>query len=360
MESSRWIILSFRNSSVIKTRARLACQICLALQLLSMAALAQQQQFATLGNFKLRGGAVIRDCRIGYRTFGRLNEQQSNAIIFPTWAGGTTEQLQSNIGSGRLIDSNKYFVIAIDALGNGVSSSPSNSKLQPRMSFPQFTLRDTVDTQHELVTRVLHLNHVKAVAGVSMGGMQTFQWMVAYPDFMDQAIPVVGSPRLAVYYLLLWQAQIDAIMNDRDWHDGNYTSNPARRLEWEFGELLLTTPDHYNQKVTREQLLAGLKKAESDPGFDANDKIRQAQAMMSLDASQDFGGSMERAAAAVKARTFVIVSRFDHVVTPGPALEFARLLHSQTLELDNDCGHLAPSCEGQKVNQAVAAFLADR
>jgi homoserine O-acetyltransferase len=333
------------------------CQIGLSTQLLSIAVIAQQQQFATLGDFKLRSGAVIRDCRIGYRTFGKLNEQRSNAVVFPTWASGTTEQLQSNIGPGRLVDSNKYFVIGIDALSNGISSSPSNSKLQPRMSFPRFDLRDTVKSQHELLTRVLRLNHVRAVIGVSMGGMQTFQWMVSYPSFMDMAIPIVGSPRLATYDLLLWQAQIDAIMNHRDWNDGNYTSNPARGLEWEFGELLLTTPDNYNKKVTREQFFAALRKAESDPGFDANDKIRQAEAMMSLDVSQDFGGSMERAAAAVKAKALVIVSRFDHVVTPGPAREFARLLHASILELDSDCGHLAPSCEGGKVNQAVAEFL---
>ena len=356
MELSRWIILSFKNN-LIRNCIQPALQIFLSIQLLAIASYAQEQQFASLGDFKLGSGQVIRDCRVGYRTFGRLNEQRSNAVIFPTWAGGTTEQLQSNIGTGRLIDSNKYFVIAIDALGNGVSSSPSNSKLQPRMSFPQFTLRDTVDTQHELVTKVLRLNHVKAVVGISMGGMQTFQWMVAYPDFMDQAIPIVGSPRLAVYDLLLWQAQIDAIMNDRDWNNGNYTSNPARRLEWEFGELLLTTPDNYNKKVTREQLFAGLRKAESDPGFDANDKIRQAQAMMAFDVSQDFGGSMQSAVATVKAKTFVIVARFDHVVTPEPAREFARLLHAASLELDSDCGHLAPSCEARRTNEAVARFL---
>ena len=98
-----------------------------------MGVVAQEQQFAALGDFKLKSGEVIRDCRIGYRTFGRLNEQKSNAIVLPTWASGTSEQLKSNIGPGRLMNSEKYFVIAIDALGNGVSSSPSNSKLQPRM-----------------------------------------------------------------------------------------------------------------------------------------------------------------------------------------------------------------------------------
>ena len=324
---------------------------------LAAGAFAQDQQFASLGDFKLENGEVIRDCRIGYRTFGKLNANKSNAILFPTWAGGTTEQAKSNFGSRQLIDTDKYYVIAVDALSNGVSSSPSNSLPQPRMSFPKFTFRDLVNTQHELLTRVLHLNHLKAVMGVSMGGMQTFQWLVSYPTFMDKAIPIVGSPQLAPYDLVLWQIQVDAIMNDRGWHEGNYTENPARAAEFEFGALLLTTPDEYNKKKTRRRTLEDLAKANKTGGSDANDKIRQAQAMMALDVATQFGGSLERAAAASKARVFVIVARFDHVVTPGPELEFARLLRSPVLELESDCGHLAPSCESQKVNAAVAAFL---
>jgi len=333
--------------------------ICLALLWLSAApaALAQELRFAELGDFKLESGAIIRDCRVGYRTFGKLAGDKSNAIVFTTWASGTTEQAKSIIGPGNLMDSEKYFVVAIDALANGVSSSPSNSRLQPRMSFPRFTLRDTVNTQHELLVKVLHLNHVKAVMGISMGGMQTFQWMVSYPGFMDQAIPIVGSPRLAPYDLLLWQAQIDAIMNDRGWNDGNYSTNPARAAEYEFGALLLTTPDHYNKQMTRQKVFDELEKSRQSPGFDANDKIRQVQAMMSLDVSEPFDGSMVRAAAAVKAKVFVIVANFDHVVTPGPAREFAPLVKAKTLELESDCGHLATSCESQKLSAAVKEFL---
>src|SRR4030095_4738584 len=224
------------------------------LLLLAGSVFAQDQQFANLVDFKLTSGEVIRDCRIGYRIFGKLNADKSNTVLFPTWASGTTEQLKSQIGPGKLVDSDRYFVVALDALGNGVSSSPSNSKLQPRMNFPQFTIQDDVNTQHELITRVLKLSHVKAVMGVSMGGMQTFQWLVSYPDFMDLAIPIVGSTRLAAYDLLIWQAQIDAIMNDRDWNNGNYTINPARAPEFEFGELLLTTPEDYNKKMSRQKV----------------------------------------------------------------------------------------------------------
>ena len=86
---------------------RSICVICglLALQLV---AFAQEQQFANLGDFKLQNGGVIRNCRIGYRTFGTLNSDKSNVVVFLTWAGGTTEQLKSNIGPGRLIDSTTF------------------------------------------------------------------------------------------------------------------------------------------------------------------------------------------------------------------------------------------------------------
>ena len=328
------------------------------LHLFALVALAQEQQFANIGDLKLENGGVIRDCRIGYRTFGQLNTDKSNVIVFPTWAGGTTEQLQSSIGPGKLVDSTRYFVIAIDALSNGVSSSPSNSRLQPRMKFPRFTLRDTVESQHVLLTTVLKINHVKAVVGISMGGMQAFQWLVSYPEFMDKAIPIVGSPRLAPYDLLLWQAQIEALMRDRDWKGGNYSANPARALDFAFGELLLTSPPDYNKRKTRDEVLADLEKARHDnKGSDANDKIRQTQAMMELDVSRDFGGSLQRAAKAVKAKVFVVVSKFDHVVTPGPATEFGSLIGAKILELESECGHLATVCESGRLNKAVADFL---
>src|SRR5579872_4063646 len=79
------------------------------------------QQFATLGNLKLQNGQVIRDCRLGYRTFGQLNDDKSNAVLFPTWFGGRTQDLVELIGPGKLVDSSKYFVVAVDALGDGVS-----------------------------------------------------------------------------------------------------------------------------------------------------------------------------------------------------------------------------------------------
>ena len=317
---------------------------------------AQDQQFATLGDFKLQSGEILRDCRIGYRTFGQFNSDKSNVILFPTWAGGTTEQLMGSVGPGKLADSSKYYVILVDALSNGVSSSPSNSTAQPHMHFPKITISDMVNTEHELLTRVLHISHVKAVMGISMGGMQTFQWMIQYPDFMDEAIPIVGSPRLAAYDLIHWQAQLDAIENDPGWNHGDYTKNPARAAEYEFGAILLGTPQHFNATHTREQAMADLAKASiGNEGSDANNKIRQTEAMMALDVAEPFGNSIEKAAAAVKAKVLVIVDKDDHTVTPGPAIEFAHLLHAQLVEIDDGCGH--QFCDWAQADKAVSEFL---
>src|SRR5260370_40042298 len=106
---------------------------------------AQEQQTARIGDFKLESGEVISDCAIGYRTFGTLNSDKSNAVLFPTAFGWRSAGLATRIGTGKLVDSAKYYVIAVDSLGDGISSSPSNSKSQPRLSFPQFSIRDIVN-----------------------------------------------------------------------------------------------------------------------------------------------------------------------------------------------------------------------
>jgi homoserine O-acetyltransferase/O-succinyltransferase len=318
---------------------------------------AQEQKFANLGDFKLESGEVIHDCRIGYRTLGTLNADASNVIVFPTWAGGTTEELKSVVGRHGLVSDSEYFVILMDAFSNGVSSSPSNSTAQPRMKFPKITVPDMVNSQYQVLIGTLGIKHVKAVMGISMGGMQTFQWMVSYPTFMDKAIPIVGSPHVAPYDVMLWRINIDVIETNPAWNHGDYTENPEKLVEFEIGELVLYTPAQYNRTHTREQALESLAKAEREPGKDANNKVRQSEAMMALDVADKFGGSMGRAAAAVKAKVFVIVAKQDHTVTPQPAVDFASLLHAPLLELDSDCGHLAPSCESPKVAAAVADFL---
>ena len=316
---------------------------------------AQDPKFAELGDLRLESGEWIRDCRVGYRTFGELSADKSNAIVFLIGASGTTEQAAEFVGPGKLLDSSRHYVILIDPLSNGVSSSPSNSRLQPRMKFPPITIGDMVNSQHELLTRVLRLEHVKAVIGQSMGGVQTFQWMVSYPDFMDKAVPIVATPRPTSYDLIFYGTVIEAIKRDLAWNNGDYTTEPAARLRAGIAALILETPQAINQQVPREQVEQALE--QFGPLADANDQIRQYEAGLAFDLSRPFGNSLERAAAAVKAKVLVIVASQDHAANPAPALEFAKLLGAQTLVLDSECGHVITVCEAEKIARRVGEFL---
>ena len=316
---------------------------------------------ARLGEFRLESGQSIRDCLIGYRTYGALNGAKSNAVLFPTWFTGTSQSLAGNIGPGKVVDSSRYFVIAVDALGDGVSSSPSNSTAQPRMQFPRFSIRDMVESQYRLVTGTLHLSHLHAVLGISMGGMQTFQWMVSHPDFLDRAIPIVGSPRLTPYDLLLWEAERHAIEEDPEWNHGNYAHRPvaAMRTVSDIHNLALSTPEHYLEIQRGKEFPAALAEAEKATleGFDTNDWYRQLEAMVGHDIYRGFGNDAVRTARAVKAKVTVVVATQDHMVNPGPAREFGREMRAQVVELAGPCGHLSTSCELPKLAAAVARGL---
>jgi homoserine O-acetyltransferase/O-succinyltransferase len=319
-----------------------------------------QQQFADIGTCKLASGQNIAACRLGYRTWGTLNAQRSNAVLFPTWFSGSSRDVQDSVGANNLVDPAKYFIIAVDALGDGVSSSPSNSTAQPGPLFPAFTTRDMVNAEYRLATETLHLTHVHAVMGISMGGMQTFEWVVNYPGFMDVAVPIVGSTRLTGYDLLLWQGEEDALKADPSWHEGHYSQAPILGAVKLLHEMNLTTPAHYAQNHPPEMFPSGYA-AYFSKGilpFDANDWLAQLEAMIHHDVAH--GGTLEKAAKHVQAKVLVVVAAQDHKVNPKPALDFAALLGAKTLVLDSDCGHLSPGCESEKLSPAVRAFLDGR
>jgi homoserine O-acetyltransferase len=78
---------------------------------------------------------------------------------------------------------------------------------------------------------------------------------------------------------------------------------------------------------------------------------------MTQDVAANAGGSMQRAAASVRAKTLVVISVQDHMVNPGPALRFAEGAKASVLKLTGNCGHMATGCESAKMNAAVRAFL---
>lgn len=318
------------------------------------------QQFADLGTCKLESGQTIQQCRLGYRTFGRLNPDHSNAVLMPTWLYGKSSELTSLFGETatptRLVDTSLYFGIAIDSFGNGVSSSPSNSTQQHGTAFPSFTTHDMVEAEFRLATEVLHLQHAHAVLGLSMGGEQTFMWAVLHPTFFDLAIPILGTPRLTAFDLQTKRIMLDAIRSDPGYHDGNYTRQPALRLANLYNVQMVTTPDFRNTTTSTEAFEQFVQTSEAPVPMDANDRVWQLRAVTTHDVLR--GRPIEQVAIAPGPRFLIIVNSNDRMVTPAPALAWADLAHADRYISHGNCGHLIMTCDAPAVSGKVQRFLA--
>src|SRR4051794_39026088 len=203
---------------------RLICLVaCLLLSWPVMAHTPQQppHQSYSEGDLGLESGEAIRDFAISYVTHGTLNAKKSNAILMVTAISGNHHRIDFMIGPGKALDPQKYFIICTDAIGNGLTSSPSNSRMQPRMDFPKFTIRDMVQSQYRLLKEKFGIEHVVAVIGPSMGGMQVLQWGVSHPDYMDALVAMVPLAKTPAWSVAVMEASRKAITNDLAWNNGN-------------------------------------------------------------------------------------------------------------------------------------------
>lgn len=315
-----------------------------------------RQQYASLGDFKLQSGQVIQDCRIGYRTFGRLNAAKNNAILFPSWFGGTAEDIEGT-APWQAIDTTKFYLILADALGDGVSSSPSNSMKQRGAVFPQFTVGDMVESEYQALTQKLGIQHLHAVMGISMGGIQTFQWAVSYPKFMDCLIPIVGSPRPSSYDLMGYNIFRKVIEADTAFNHGNYKVNPIIPAANMLIEFSITTPANKAKTMSRDSFAVWLRKVETAKSRDWNDRYYQMKAILVHDISKNYHGSLQEAAKHIKAKMLIISSQQDHLVNPLPAIEFSKLLPAKLLVLNSEDGHVAPNFSDPAMQKAIVDEL---
>lgn len=313
-------------------------------------------QIASIGDLKLESGGVIKDCKVGYRTFGKLNADKSNGVLMLTWFGGTSGNLVGG-DTWRAIDTTRYFLVIADALGDGVSSSPSNSKTQHAMAFPAFTVPDMIESQHELLKQKFGITHLKAVTGISMGGIQTFQWAISYPDFMDLLIPIVGTPQFTSYDMMRGEVYRGIIENDPEYMHGNYKVNPKISLINMFWELFLTTPAEKVRSKPHDAFAKWFADIKSVQHSDWNDTWYQSTALNGFDIAKPYKGSLEEAAKQVKAKMLIINVAQDHIVNPKPAIDFAKMLSAQLVLIDSDAGHIAGNFGNANARNAIVEFL---
>ena len=192
------------------------------------------QADAWFDNYKFRDGETLERLKIHYATLGtpHRNAQGNidNAVLVLHWTGADGRTLLSQtytkalFNPGRPLDANRYYLIFPDNVGHGQSSKPSDGL---KAKFPNYDYGDIVDLQHKLVTETLGIKHLHAILGMSMGGMNAWQWAEAYPDMMDGVMPVVSLPITVSGRNLLWRRMvIDAIRSDTDWKNGDYTQPP--------------------------------------------------------------------------------------------------------------------------------------
>jgi homoserine acetyltransferase len=137
----------------------------------------------------------------------------------------TAEFAGELFGAGQPLDATKYFIILPDALGTGKSTKPSDGL---RAKFPAYNYDDMVEAQYRLVTEGLGVKHLRLVIGNSMGGMQTWQWAVKYPGFMDAAAPMASQPTaMAGRNWMMRRLLTEAIRRDPEWKNGDYEKQPS-------------------------------------------------------------------------------------------------------------------------------------
>lgn len=312
-------------------------------------------KFLEAPNFWLQKGGFLPLARMAYRTVGHLNAARDNAVLVPSWYTGTDADSEAFMaGPGRALDPEKYFLIFTNLLGNGVSSSPSNTPAPfEKGRFPKITIRDNVILQHRLVTETLGIERLRLVTGWSMGACQTYQWAAQYPDMVRAAAPIAGSARTAAYNKVFLLALRRALELDPAFAGGFYERPPVAGLRafaaiyagWGLSEPFYRTAAF---KGFSAQNAEEFVQYFWEPFFlkcDANDLLSQLWTWERGDISDNpaYGGDYRAALRAITARTIILPVDLDRYFPPADARTEARNMpNAECRVIRSDWGHMAP------------------
>jgi homoserine O-acetyltransferase/O-succinyltransferase len=331
---------------------------------------APPHQLYQIGDLKLESGEVITDFAISYVTHGKLNDAKSNAILMVTAIAGNHHRIDFLIGPGKALDTDKYFIVATDAIGNGLTTSPSNSKTQHGTAFPHFAIRDMVQSQW-LLMQHLSIPHVVAVAGASMGGMQTLQWGVSHPDYMDALVALTPMARTTAWSIAVNEATRKALMEDAAFNNGNYDKQPEKgwRVRADVLNVLAThTPEGIDAMFASPldviPWIDAQENAVLKSGFDANDWIAQTWAYdhHNVGDTPGFNGDYLKALKSIKAEALLMNAPGDLYNPTDQAVEAAKYIpDARYVPIPSLQGHTAGSAakaaDIEAMNRTVHEFL---
>ncbi len=255
-------------------------------------------------DFRFDDGKTLPELRMHYRTIGQPKRNDAgvvtNAVLILHGTTGEGSTFLSRMfadqlfGKDQPLDGTKYYLIIPDGLGHGKSSKPSDG-LHAR--FPSYGYRDMVEAQYRLLTEGLKVNHLRLVIGTSMGGMHTWLWGEAHPQFVDALMPLASLPTQISGRNRMWRRIIiDAIRRDPEWNGGEYAKQPQ------------------SLRIAAEMLSY----------VSSNSALRQQQAPTRLKADEALDAAVDAMAARLDANDVLYAVEASRDYDPGPVLESIR------------------------------------
>jgi homoserine O-acetyltransferase len=310
-----------------------------------------------LGDVDLQEGGRIPGLQLAYTTFGELNDAKDNAVLIPTWFSGTHQTWeQVYIGPGRALDPERWFIVVVNQIGNGLSTSPHNADGDIAMSrFPKVTIADDVDAQRRLLRERFGVERLALVVGASMGAQQTWEWAVRYPDEVLRAAPIAGTAQITPHDVLFTQNLMDALRSDPGWAGGEYASNTdvaeGLRRHADLWSLLGLSTEFWKTEFwrgitlgetsfsTQQEFLDGFVRGVFSL-MDPNDLLTMGWKWQHGDVARNTGGDLAAALGRVTAKTFVMPIDEDMFFPPRDcAAEQALVPGSELRVLPSIAGH---------------------
>jgi len=321
-----------------------------------------------LGDVALQSGATLWRAQLAYATYGTLNAARDNVVLIPTFYAGHHTDVELMMGAGRAIDPATHFVVVPNMLGNGVSSSPSNTPPPlDRAAFPHVTIHDNVVCQHRLLTEHLAVSRIRLVAGFSMGAQQAYHWGALFPEMVTAIAPICGTARTSSHNFVFLEGVKAALTADAAFNEGWYETPPVKGLiafarvyaGWVYSQ------DFYRD---REYTKMGLGSIEDVLRFsearyrsrDANDLLAMLWTWQHADISANprFNGDLAAALAAITPRAIVMPSATDlYFRVRDNEIEVAQMPNAEVRTIPSTWGHAAGRGTNPVDNQFIDAAL---